>query len=161
MKITKPLKSSKNQQGAILVMALFMLLLMTIVGISSMRNTSLEETMAGNLRESNISLQAAEAALRAGEKVVTDKLVSNSLETLDDNPETGTYRGFTGLSNNPTYRISLIALQRTSTAAGEPTAGNEGAIVREEATGYGVSKNSNASSTSTTNLRSTFQSIED
>ena len=149
-----------RQRGAILVIALIMLLLLTIIGLASMRGTSLQESMSGNLRDSNISLQAAEAALRKGEEEVTSKFVNNTLGTLEDTPLTGTY-SFTGATRNPTYKITLIAFQRTSTAAGEPATGNEGAIVRVEATGYGVSKNANDSAVSTTSLRSTFQAIED
>lgn len=149
-----------RQRGAILVIALIMLLLLTIIGLASMRGTSLQESMSGNLRDSNISLQAAEAALRKGEEKVTEKFVNNTLGTLEDAPLTGTY-SFTGATQNPSYTITLLAFQRTSTAAGEPATGNEGAMVRVEATGYGVSKNANDSAVSTTSLRSTFQAIED
>jgi type IV pilus assembly protein PilX len=142
------LARKNNQQGAILIVAFIMLLLLTIIGLSSMRGTSLQERMTGNMRDSNLSLQAAEAALRKGEQVASSKLADNSLGTLEAAPLSGT------------YTITLIALQRTSTAAGEPANGNEGAIVRVEATGSGASTNVNASASSTTTLRSTFQAIE-
>ena len=53
----------KRQQGAVLVVSLIMLLIMTLIGLSSMRTTILEEKMAGNYRDRNIAFQAAEAAL--------------------------------------------------------------------------------------------------
>ncbi len=56
-----------KQQGAVLVVSLIMLLVMTLIGLSSMRTTILEEKMAGNFRDSNIAFQAAEAALRDAE----------------------------------------------------------------------------------------------
>ncbi|HED34905.1 MAG TPA: hypothetical protein ENJ08_11970 [Gammaproteobacteria bacterium] len=59
-----------KQQGAVLVVGLIMLLVMTIIGLSAMRSTILEEKMAGNFRDSNIAFQAAEAALRDGENDV-------------------------------------------------------------------------------------------
>ncbi len=59
-----------KQQGAVLVVGLIMLLVMTLIGLSAMRSTILEEKMAGNFRDSNIAFQAAEAALRDGEKDV-------------------------------------------------------------------------------------------
>jgi type IV pilus assembly protein PilX len=160
--MNNPIHSARknNQQGAILIVALIMLLLLTIIGLSSMRGTSLQERMTGNMRDSNLSLQAAEAALRKGEQVASSKLADNSLGTLEAAPLSGTYTGFSGVSAAPTYTITLIALQRTSTAAGEPANGNEGAIVRVEATGSGASTNVNASASSTTTLRSTFQAIE-
>ncbi len=56
-----------KQQGAVLIVSLLMLLVMTIIGLSAMRSTTLEEKMAGNYRNSNIAFQAAESALRDGE----------------------------------------------------------------------------------------------
>jgi len=65
-------KSSKKQNGVVLVVSMIMLLLLTIMGISGMQTTSLEEKMAGNLRDRNIGFQVAEAALRHGEQFVVD-----------------------------------------------------------------------------------------
>ncbi len=59
-----------KQQGAVLIVSLLMLLVMTIIGLSAMRSTTLEEKMAGNYRNNNIAFQAAEAALRDGENDV-------------------------------------------------------------------------------------------
>lgn len=60
-----------------LIVALIMLLLVTLMAVSGMRGTSLEERMAGNLRDQNVAFLAAEAALRAGETRV------GKLNTLD------------------------------------------------------------------------------
>ncbi|MDH3527913.1 MAG: PilX N-terminal domain-containing pilus assembly protein [Gammaproteobacteria bacterium] len=59
--------SHMNQQGAILMMSLMMLMLLTIIGITAMNTVTMEERMAGNLRDSNLAFQGAEAALRDGE----------------------------------------------------------------------------------------------
>ncbi|MCK0506287.1 pilus assembly PilX family protein [Aromatoleum anaerobium] len=56
-----------RQRGVVLVISLIMLLLLTMLGVSGMRGTTLEERMAGNMRDQNLAFQAAEAALRAGE----------------------------------------------------------------------------------------------
>lgn len=56
-----------NQSGAVLVISLIMLLLLTLIGASSMQTTSLEEKMAGNLRDRNLAFQVAESALRDAE----------------------------------------------------------------------------------------------
>ena len=50
-----------------LIISLFMLLIMTLVAITSMSTTTLEEKMAGNMRDKNIALQSSEAALEDGE----------------------------------------------------------------------------------------------
>lgn len=44
-----------------------MLLLLTIIGVSALQTTTLEEKMAGNMRDRVIAFQAAEAALRDAE----------------------------------------------------------------------------------------------
>jgi len=58
------------QQGSVLVVSLLILLIMSIIGVSSMQNTLLEERMAGNLKDQNIALEAAESALRDGEAYI-------------------------------------------------------------------------------------------
>jgi type IV pilus assembly protein PilX len=59
---------ASNQSGAVLIVSLIMLLLLTLIGASSMQTTSLEEKMAGNLRDRNLAFQAAESALRDAEQ---------------------------------------------------------------------------------------------
>lgn len=59
---------SGAQQGAALVIALIFLLILTIIGVTSMQSTTLEEKMAGNVRDRELGFQAAEAALRDGEE---------------------------------------------------------------------------------------------
>lgn len=61
------MNNTRQQRGTILVISLIMLLLMTIIGLASMRGTVLEERMAGNWRDRNIAFQAAELALRDAE----------------------------------------------------------------------------------------------
>ncbi|MDI3491373.1 MAG: type pilus assembly protein PilX [Thauera sp.] len=66
--MNKQFSSPSNQQGTVLLVAMIMLLIMSMLGISSMRGTGLEERMSGNWRDQNLALQAAEAALRQGER---------------------------------------------------------------------------------------------
>ena len=56
-----------RQRGAILVTSLLLLIVLTVLGVAMMRMTNMQERMAGNTRDVNLSLQGAEAALRAGE----------------------------------------------------------------------------------------------
>lgn len=60
-----------RQRGITLIVSMIMLLVLTIMGLSSIRDTSLEEKMAGNLRNSNVAFQAAESALRGAEDFLT------------------------------------------------------------------------------------------
>lgn len=57
----------RRQRGAILVIALMFLVLLTIISVSSISGVTLEEKMAGNMREQNVAFQAAESALRDAE----------------------------------------------------------------------------------------------
>ena len=57
----------QRQRGAILVIALMFLVLLTIIAVSSVSSVTLEEKMAGNLREQATAFQAAESALRDAE----------------------------------------------------------------------------------------------
>jgi Tfp pilus assembly protein PilX len=50
-----------------LIISLILLLLLTLISVSAMKTSSLEERMAGNDRDRNMAFQEAEAALRAGE----------------------------------------------------------------------------------------------
>lgn len=53
-----------HQSGAVLIISLIMLLLLTLIGTTAMQTSSLEEKMAGNMRDRDIAFQAAESALR-------------------------------------------------------------------------------------------------
>jgi type IV pilus assembly protein PilX len=61
-------RHSLQQRGAALITSLIILLVLTVLGVSAMSTSSLEELMAGNLRDQNLSFQAAEAALQDGER---------------------------------------------------------------------------------------------
>lgn len=72
----------KSQSGAVLIVGLIMVLLMTIVGLAAIRGSSLQEMMASNLRDRNLAFQAAEAGLRAGESRV--RLINDSARPAFD-----------------------------------------------------------------------------
>jgi type IV pilus assembly protein PilX len=59
-----PKATPRRQAGAVLVVALLFLMIITMLGVASLQSTSSEERMAGNARDSNTALMAAEAALR-------------------------------------------------------------------------------------------------
>jgi type IV pilus assembly protein PilX len=59
--------NKNSQQGVALIVSLVMLLIMTLLAVSSMNTTILEEKMAGNYKDRNMAFQASEAGLRAGE----------------------------------------------------------------------------------------------
>jgi type IV pilus assembly protein PilX len=65
-----------REAGVTLVISLLFLLLLTILGVTSMNTSTLQEKMAGNLRDQDTALQAAESALRSGEDELNTLWVS-------------------------------------------------------------------------------------
>lgn len=59
----------KSQNGSALFISLIMLLMLTVLGLTLMRGSILQEKMSGNAQSKNISFQDAESALRVAEKV--------------------------------------------------------------------------------------------
>lgn len=59
-----------TQRGIALLVSLVFLLLLTLIGLSSMQSATLQEKMAGSVALRNQSFQRAEAALRVGESTV-------------------------------------------------------------------------------------------
>lgn len=60
----------QRQAGVALVVALILLVIMTLVGLSALRTVTLEEKMTAQTFDRSLSFQAAEAALREGENLV-------------------------------------------------------------------------------------------
>ena len=87
---------NQKQRGAVLIVSLVILLLMTIIGISSMKSTTLEERMAGNMRDQNLAFQSAEAAIIEGENF----LLNNQLIITD-----GSVNGLYNVNGNPAPSI--------------------------------------------------------
>lgn len=59
-----------RQSGVALIVALILLVIMTLVGLSAMRTVTLEEKMTAHTFDRSVSFQAAEAALREAEGIV-------------------------------------------------------------------------------------------
>jgi type IV pilus assembly protein PilX len=78
-----------KQTGSVLLISLVILLILTLVGVSAMRNTTIEEKMAGNMRDKGLSFQTAEATLRAAEKYIKDNIVST--QAFDTDGSDGLY----------------------------------------------------------------------
>ncbi|GHA76268.1 pilus assembly PilX family protein [Cognatilysobacter bugurensis] len=108
-----------RERGAALVVVLILLLVMTLLGLASLRGTMLEERMSGSLYDRNLSFQAAEAALREAEaRIATGGLTFPTSATCSD-----------GLCGTPTataterwkdtafdgWKAASATLQRTAT----------------------------------------------
>lgn len=67
---TTPARFIRRQRGAVLVISLLLLLVLTLLGVGSMQTTSLQEKMAGNTRDRAVAMQAAEFAVRDAEAFI-------------------------------------------------------------------------------------------
>ena len=75
------------------------MLVLTILGVSGMKSSVLEEKMAGNMRDSQLAFQAAEATLREAEQYIENNIVS--ITNFDTNGSDGLYdKSQTKLWNN-------------------------------------------------------------
>lgn len=75
----RPIKPINSQRGTALTMSLVFLVLLTLIGITAMNTSVLEEKMAGNIKDQYMAFQAAESALKNAE---TDAFTNVSNATL-------------------------------------------------------------------------------
>ena len=60
---------ARPRRDSILFVGLILLFILSLIGITSMRTTTQQERMSGNLRHRTVAFQAAELALAAAEKI--------------------------------------------------------------------------------------------
>jgi len=71
-------KTHSKQKGSILIISLLILVVLTMIGVSSMSSSGLQERMAGNFRDRQIAFQSAEVAVAYAEEHLKS-IISNSL----------------------------------------------------------------------------------
>lgn len=79
---------------------MIILLMLTILGVTSMRSTALEERMAGNARDRHLAFEAAEAALTDAEDFLSTVATTGP---FDLNGVDGLYNDDTSLTDIETY----------------------------------------------------------
>jgi type IV pilus assembly protein PilX len=62
----------QRQQGAVLIVSLIILVLLTSLGVSVMQSAIVEQKIANNQRDSNTAMNAAEVAMHAAENTIKD-----------------------------------------------------------------------------------------
>ncbi len=75
---------SARQSGAVLVVAMIVLLILLVIGLAGGRLVQTEEAMSGNFYDRSLAFQAAETALREGEERIL------TFDYNADGSETGT-----------------------------------------------------------------------
>lgn len=115
-----------RQKGAALIIGLVMMLLLTVLGLSAMQGTAMQEKMSGNMRDANLALQAGEAGMRYLEEGFL-----KSIENLDVGKSYG------GCSATATPRCQVI-----NASGGVALPANDTAAWDAQAISYGSYKES-------------------
>jgi type IV pilus assembly protein PilX len=103
-------KMMKRQNGAVLVVSLFILLVLTLIGVSGMQGTVLQERMASNTRDRSLAFQSSESAMREAEAYLAGIVT------------TGDFDGSAGLFNivqaEPDYKTAATWTSGATSVAG-------------------------------------------
>ncbi|MBX2869938.1 MAG: hypothetical protein KTR18_14765 [Acidiferrobacterales bacterium] len=91
------IKHPTNQRGFVLPVGMIMLAVMTVIGISAMRDSNMQERMASNYLDKEKSFQAAESALRVIQRASLRTSYENIAASAD----------FVSLSDNPSAARDL------------------------------------------------------
>ncbi|MFZ6801595.1 pilus assembly PilX family protein [Undibacterium sp. Di24W] len=93
-------QSMRRQRGFVLAVSMIFLVVMTLLAVSAIKRSTLDEKITSNLRTQNLSFQAAEKALRFCERyldlaagsttICTPKDVSKVIEDTDGQDEAPT-----------------------------------------------------------------------
>jgi type IV pilus assembly protein PilX len=119
----------QKQTGVVLVISLIMLVLLTLLGVTAMQVTGLEEKMAGNMKSNNLAFQSAETALREGEtwlgsrtsEPAVDSATLWAFNAMDPGPTNSTPWWFDTVRNATWW--SANGVQSTAIMEGYPTTG--------------------------------------
>lgn len=108
-KKTSAPSSSRKSQGAVMIMSLSVLLILTMLAVSSMNASLFEERMASNTQSKSITFQATESAISttAANKTTLDAAILKPINVLSS---TDTYA-------KPTFGINVdssVAVTRVS-----------------------------------------------
>ncbi len=68
--------TAHRQRGAVLLVSLMILLIMTVLGVAGMTTTTMEEKMSANNQQQQQAYAAAETALRDAERWLTNNVTS-------------------------------------------------------------------------------------
>ena len=95
----------KSQRGITLVIAMIFLLILTMLGVTAMQSTVMEERIAGNTRDKDMAFQSAEAGLRAGEAYLTANACTPGI-TFAAAPNAGLINNVNGVAATVQYGSS-------------------------------------------------------
>lgn len=144
----------KKSRGSVLIISLLILLLMTILGLSAMQSTNLQERMAGNMNDRNLAFQAAESAIAQAQEYIRGTPSPSSVGPLNNatraetwetffvtnrggTPATITTDGSFTLADMPRYAIEELSIPSRSNQLVADEALPETSLYRITARGVG------------------------
>ena len=107
------LHAHRRQQGAVLVIAMVLLLVMSLIGLSSVVSSTLQERMASNVQQRALAHYAAETPIRPAEVYIATSVTSKSKLTLFDGNTTGLYAA---IPVNPILFLNDLVQQTADTS---------------------------------------------
>lgn len=149
----------RAERGAVLLVTLVMLLLLTLIGLAGMRLASLEERMAGNLRDRQMAFQEAESALRAGELAARDLYRRVHLDAVAYDVAADISTGDVGtpdLARQSRYQLKFLRLLNNEGLEVGMGRAAYGVAVEVSAAGYGVRRQPSGEPVSSARLRSIY-----
>lgn len=114
----------RRQQGVALVLALVFLLLLTLLGITALNTTALDEKMANNVRDRNLAFQSAESALSLAENWIYTQIG----KPVFPNNSAGLYLTANALSATENWDSVNWSGSNVVTYPNTPTASGSGAL---------------------------------
>jgi type IV pilus assembly protein PilX len=70
------LATMKQQRGAVLIVSMLLLLVMTVLALGASQTTRLQERMSANMRDRDLAFESSEAGLRSGERIIDSLTVA-------------------------------------------------------------------------------------
>jgi len=112
--ISKLAEHSPNRShGFILVTSLVFLVVITLLAVSAMNSTTVQERMASNLREKSRARQAADAGLRHAELQLASPAFDKLPALYDCNPSTASTEPATSSAIRVCHERSMLQLEQT------------------------------------------------
>ena len=113
--------SARRQSGVALIVGLIILLLLTLITVTAIRMTTMEQRMASNMRNQSVAFQSAESALREAEAFIAGTDTAFNPLRLTDGPfqnvsETPCVNGLCG-ATDPLQSASIYTATGLRTAA--------------------------------------------
>lgn len=104
------IKSMKKQQGAVLAVGLILLLIITLMGYTSMKGTMLQEKMAAGLHNRSLANSGANSAVRAGEEFLYNLVEQTNGVDVKGTPNGDFNKLYSQLQDpkNPTDGLNII-----------------------------------------------------